>query len=354
MLLLMYPLIQGRELDWPWWTFASMAASVPVFVLFAYSQIWKEKRDGSPLVVPGFFTRRSFVAGVALSGSFFAIVTGFFLTITLFLQIGLGYSALKAGLTGIPFSLGVSVAAGMSGPVLVPRFGRNIITAGPLTMGIGFVLFIWTINHFGAAVTPYELIPAQLISGIGMGFVVASVYPFILAEVPIKDAGSASGIINAIGQIGGAIGIAVIGVIFFGLIASQSTTSVDSVRAELTADITAAGVPAFAVPSIVTSFETCFHDRASAKDFSDVPQSCKDAQAAQASFAASAPAMAQAVGASVSKHALEANQRNFTAAITGALKWEIAALVFVFFLSFLLPRRPRSEKELAEAGVAVA
>lgn len=353
MLLLMYPLIQGRELDWPAWTFASMAASVPVFVVFAYSQIWKEKRDGSPLVVPGFFTRRSFVAGVALSGSFFAIVTGFFLTFTLFLQIGLGYSALKAGLTGIPFSLGVSVAAGMSGPVLVPRFGRNIITAGPLTMAAGFALFIWTINRFGGAVTPYELIPAQLISGIGMGFVVASVYPFILAEVPIKDAGSASGIINAIGQIGGAIGVAVIGVIFFGLIATQSTTSVDSVRAELAADLTAAGVPAFAQPTIVASFETCFHDRASAKDFGDVPQSCKDAEAAQASFAASAPALAQAVGAAVGKRALEANQRNFTSAITGALTWEIGALIFVFFLSFLLPRWPRSEKELAEAGVAI-
>ncbi|MEJ0012068.1 MAG: MFS transporter [Bauldia sp.] len=354
MLLLMYPLIQGRELDWPVWTFVSMAASVPVFVLFAWSQVWKQKRDGSPLVVPEFFTRRSFVAGVALSGSFFAIVTGYFLIFTLFLQIGLGYSALKAGLTGIPFSLGVSVAAGISGPVLVPRFGRNIITAGPLTMAIGFVLFIWTINHFGGAVTPYELIPAQLISGLGMGFVVASVYPFILAEVPIKDAGSASGVINAIGQIGGAIGVAVIGVIFFGLIASQSTTSVDSVRAELTADLTAAGVPAFAQPTIVTSFETCFHDRASAKDFGDVPQSCKDAQAAQASFSASAPAMAEAAGAAVGKHALEANQRNFTASITGALMWEIGALIFVFFLSFLLPRRPRSEKELAEAGVAVA
>jgi hypothetical protein len=323
-----------------------------VFVLFAYSQVWKEKRDGSPLVVPAFFTRRSFVAGVALSGSFFAIVSGFFLIFTLFLQIGLGYSALKAGLTGIPFSLGVSVAAGMSGPVLVPRFGRNIITVGPLTMGIGFALFIWTINHFGAAVTPYELAPAQLISGVGMGFVVASVYPFILAEVPIKDAGSASGVINAIGQIGGAIGVAVLGVIFFGQIASQSTASVDSVRTELTADLTAAGVPAFGVPSIIASFETCFHDRASAKDFGAVPQSCKDAQAAQASFAASAPAMAEAVGVAVGKYAVEANHRNFITAITRALMWEIGALVLVFFLSFLLPQRPRSEKELAEAGVA--
>jgi hypothetical protein len=316
--------------------------------------VLKQRRDGSPLVVPDFFTRRSFVAGIILLGSFFAIVSGFFLIFTLYLQIGLGYSVLKAGLTGIPFSLGVSVAAGMSGPVLVPRFGRNIITAGPLTMAIGFALFIWTVNAFGADLTPYELIPAQLISGVGMGFVVASVYPFVLAEVPIKDAGSASGVINATGQIGGAMGVAAIGVIFFGLLASQSLTSVDSVRAELTQDLTAAGVPAFVQPTVVSSFETCFHDRATAKDFSAMPQSCKDAETAQAQFAASAPETAKAVGSAVAKHAVEANQRNFTTAITRTLEWQIAAMAIVFLLSFLLPRRPRSEEELAAAGVAAA
>jgi hypothetical protein len=64
--------------------------------------------------------------------------------------------------------------------------------------------------------------------------------------------------------------------------------------------------------------------------------------------------MAEAVGTAVGKHRVEANQRNFITAISHALWWEIAALVFVFFLSFLLPQRPRSEKELAEAGVAAA
>ena len=354
MLMLMYPLIQGRELDWPAWTFVSMAGSLVVFVLFGFSQVWKDKRDGSPLVVPHLFKARSFVAGIGLLGAFFAIVVGFFLILTLFLQVGLGYSILKAGLTSIPFSLGVSIAAGMSGPVLVPRFGRNIITAGPAAMAVGFAFFIWTINAFGGAVTPWEMIPSLIVAGVGMGFVVASVYPFILAEVPLKDAGSASGVINAVGQIGGAIGVAAIGVVFFGLIATQSATSVDSVRTELTADLTAAGLPGFAVPGVVTSFETCFHDRATAKDFSALPASCKQAQDAQAAFAASQPAMAAAVGAAIAKRALEANQRNFTTAITRTLLWQIGALVVIFFLSFLLPRRPRPEAELAAAGVATA
>ena len=354
MLMLMYPLIEGRELDWPWWTFASMAGSVVVFVLFAFSQVWKERKDGSPLVVPHLFGQRPFVAGVVLLGAFYAIVSGFFLILTLFLQVGLGYGILKAGLTGIPFSVGVSVAAGMSGPVLVPRFGRDIISAGPIALGVGLALFIWTVEYFGGGVTPYELIPALTIAGVGMGFVVASVYPFILAEVALKDAGSASGVINAVGQIGAAIGVAAIGVIFFGLIGSQAANSVDSVRDGLTSSLTAAGVPAFIQPSVVSSFETCFHDRANAKDFSVAPESCQQAQAAQTSLAATQPALASAIGEAIAKGAHDANERNFVNAIEKTLLWEIGALVVVFFISFLLPRRPRNDVDLTEAGVAAA
>lgn len=221
-------------------------------------------------------------------------------------------------------------------------------------MAIGFLLFIWTVHTFGGAVTPFALTPALVIAGVGMGFVVASVYPFILAEVPLKHAGSASGVVNAVGQIGGAIGVAVVGVIFFGLIGSQSTVSVDSVRTELTADLSAAGIPAFAQPNIIASFEACFHDRATAKDFSAVPESCTKAQEAQAVFAATQPAMAEAVGLAIAKHAKDANQRNFTTAIERTLFWEVGALIVIFFLTFFLPRRPRAEADLAAAGVAVA
>ena len=156
MLMLMYPLIEGRQLDWPAWVFVSMLASIPLFVLFGWSQITKDRRDGSPLVVPALFRKRSFVAGIITSGSLFAIVYGFFLVLTLFLQVGLGYPVLKAGLTGIPFSLGVALAAGSSGPILVPRFGRNIVSAGPLVMAVGLSTFLATIRYFGADVTPWS------------------------------------------------------------------------------------------------------------------------------------------------------------------------------------------------------
>jgi EmrB/QacA subfamily drug resistance transporter len=348
MLMLMFPLIQGRELDWPVWLLLTMAGSLPVFVLFAWDQVRKDQRDHSPLVAPGLFRKRSFVAGIGLMLSFFSVVFGFFFIFTIFLQIGLGWGILKAGLTGIPFSLGVSITAGLSGPVLVPRFGRKIISAGPIIMGLGYLFFLWTLRHFGAEVTPWELIPSLIVAGAGMGCVVAPIYPFVLAEVPIKDAGSASGVVNAIQQVGGAVGVAVVGVIFFGLLGSGAQTSVERVRSEVAADLSAAGVPAQYQGNIIPGFEQCFHDRANAKDFSAMPESCKAGEAQIASFRAQQPQIAEKVAAALKSRGLEANQLNFLNAMERTILWQVAALIVIFFLSFLLPAHPRSREEMEE------
>ena len=192
-----------------------------------------------------------------------------------------------------------------------------------------------------------------IISGVGMGCVVAPIYPFILAEVPIKDAGSASGVINAIQQVGGAVGVAVVGVLFFGLLGSEADTSVSSVRTELAADLTAAGVPASAQSGIIDNFQSCFHDRANAKDFLAVPESCKAGESQIASFAAMQPEAAQKIGDALKARGLEANQRNFSAAMEKTLLYQVAALIAIFFLSFLLPAHPRSREEMEELGTVM-
>src|SRR4029079_2430771 len=235
--------------------------------------------------------------------------------------------------------------------LLVPRFGRAIVSAGPAVMAAGFVLFILTIDHFSGGVTPWELIPAQLISGVGMGFVVAPFSSFVLAEVPLKDAGSASGVVSAISQIGGAIGVAAIGVIFFGAIGNQAADSFAAERPALAADLTAAGVPAFAQPQILDSVEQCFRDRSNAKDFSALPASCQQGQKNLDDLASTQPAMANAVRTTITAHALDANKLNFIAALEHAMTWLIAAMAVVFLVTFLLPRRPRDET--AQGGAAM-
>ena len=289
MLMLMFPLIQGRELDWPTWL---LRHRWPARSLSSCSS--PGTRSGRTSATARRSSRRGFSASArsspASSSAFPSSrsCSASSSSSRIFLQIGLGYSILKAGLTGIPFSLGVAVAAGMSGPVLVPRFGRKIVSAGPIIMAVGYGFFILTIRHFGADVTPWEMIPSLIVSGIGMGCVVAPIYPFILAEVPIKDAGSASGVVNAIQQVGGAVGVAVVGVIFFGLLGSGAQTSVESVRTELAADLVAAGVPAQAQAPILDNFQECFRDRSNAKDFSAVPESCKAGETQMQPFAAHA------------------------------------------------------------------
>jgi EmrB/QacA subfamily drug resistance transporter len=348
MLMLMFPLIEGRQLDWPQWTFVSMAASLAVFGLFAASQIWKDRRDGSPLMVPHLFRARSFVGGIVISLAFYAVVASFFLVLTIFLQIGIGYDVLTAGLTAVPFSLGIGITVTLAPGVLVPRFGRNVLTAGPLIMAVGLGLLVAEIAVFGGDLSPWAIVPVLFVTGTGMGCVVAPIYPFILAQVPVADAGSASGVINAVGQVGGAIGVAAVGVVFFGLLGSQSTVSVDSVRNGLSAELTAAGLSETAVPRAVAAFEACFHDRANGKDFAEVPQSCADAEKAQADFAASDPALAARVAAIVARAARTASHRNFSTAMSGTLVWQVAGLIAISLLTFLLPPRPKRREELVE------
>jgi hypothetical protein len=153
-------------------------------------------------------------------------------------------------------------------------------------------------------------------------------------EVPVQHAGSGSGLINAVGQVGGAVGVAVIGVIFFGYLASNADISSASVRDELVADLNAAGVGQPVQGFVVSGFQTCFRDRSKAKDPSEVPSSC----APPAGFS-----IPPAVESALAVRGKEANQRNFTTAFVRTLWYEIAALLFVCLLTFLLPRYARPQ-----------
>src|SRR5690606_35295310 len=148
----------------------------------------------------------------------------------------------------------------------------------------------------------------------GMGCIVAAVFPFVLVDVPVQHAGSASGVISTVGQIGGAIGIALVGVIFFGLIGSEARPSVAQVEAGLAADLTAAGVPALVQPAILDGVAACFVDRAQQNDPPAVPESCRQAEAAGRAFAALPGGPSADIGALVTARALEANRINFTTA----------------------------------------
>jgi EmrB/QacA subfamily drug resistance transporter len=213
--LLVYPLIQGRELGWPAWTYVSMAASIVFFGLFWRHLAGRVRRGSDPLVTPTVFTHRGYSGGLLVLTFFFAGMIGSSLATTLFLQIGQGYSALHAGLTFIPVSLGVAIAAPLSGGLLAPRLGgRILIQAGGVVSVAGYALVMLAIN--GAShVTTWDLVPGLTAVGLGMGLFIAPLFDTILAAVTDQETGSASGVLNALQQLAGSIGVAVLGTVFF-------------------------------------------------------------------------------------------------------------------------------------------
>jgi EmrB/QacA subfamily drug resistance transporter len=213
--LLIYPLIQGRESGWPVWTYLMMAGSVVSLVALIG---WTRRRIShglDPLVLPSIFKSRSYSAGLALILVFFGGMIGVTLVLTLFLQLGEGFSAIRAGLTLAPFAFGLAVGAGIGGAVLVPKIGRLALQIGAIVMA-GGLFWVWQrVSADGLHTTSVGLIAPLLAFGIGIGLLVAPLFNFILAAVDDSETGSASGVLNAVQQLAGAAGVAVIGTIFF-------------------------------------------------------------------------------------------------------------------------------------------
>jgi EmrB/QacA subfamily drug resistance transporter len=335
LLLLLYPLVQGRQLGWPAWTFAAMAASVPAAGLFVWYERVKDRRDGSPLVQLSLFGQRAFSIGIAIAITFFLGVTSFALILTLFLQIGLGFTPLHAGLTFLPFSGGVLVASAAAAR-LAPRFGRGVTMTGALVMAAGMAGLIATVARYGAAVTTAELVPGLIVAGLGMGTVLAPLADILLAGVDRQHAGSASGLFNTSIQLGASIGVALIGVIFFGLLGSQAGPAAAATAPQLRAGLAAAAVPAATAARIQGQFGACLHDRLVAADPTVTPASCR-----LASPAGTARPLPAAVGHVLARAGGAASRRDFAASLERTLGFQVGVFVLSFLLMLALPRHSR-------------
>lgn len=234
LLMLIYPLTRGRELGWPLWGHLCMAGSVLVFAAFVAYERVKTRKDGSPLVELSLFKVKSFAAGIAVQATFGIGLGIFFLVWTLYMQIGLGWSPLHAGLTGLPFSVAVSTAAALSVQKLVPRFGRKVLQTGALTMATGVLLYLWEAGQYGAGISAWQMLPPLVVMGLGMGLIVAPLTDAVLSDVPREHAGSASGLINTVQQMGNALGLGLVSVVFFGVVDDAAATSPAAVSAAFT------------------------------------------------------------------------------------------------------------------------
>jgi EmrB/QacA subfamily drug resistance transporter len=236
-LLLVYPLVQGRELGWPVWTQVMIAASIVVFAAFGRYQLRRKRAGSSTLIETSLFANRSYVSGVAFMLVFFAAMGGFTLTLSALMQVGLGYSPMRTGLTTAAWAVGAFVGAGVGG-AMTPKLGRTIVHVGLALMGAGLAALTLVLVHAGSAVGSWDFVAPLFVSGIGLGMVFMPLFDLILGGVADHEVGSASGMQQAIQQLGASLGVAVVGTIFFDLLGARGSVDTALHAAEITALVT--------------------------------------------------------------------------------------------------------------------
>ncbi len=210
---LIYPLVEGHELGWPWWSYASMAGGLALFGFFALH----ERNSSAPLIEPTLLINRAYVGGLGLILLGFGAMIGFSLVFNVYAQAVLGYSPLTTAFAGCAYAVGMAVAAALGSAALVPRFGRRVLAVGFAVMVVGALAMVLTVHLTGLDAHPWQFLPAGFVFGVGGGLAIVPVFSVILAGVNEHEVGSASGLLNAVQQLGGTIGVAVSGTLFFQL-----------------------------------------------------------------------------------------------------------------------------------------
>lgn len=210
LLLTMLPLIEGREQGWPAWTWICLAIGVGQLAVFVPIERAVARRGGEPLVDMALFKERAFGAGVTVQLVFWMGQAAFFLVLALFSQRAQGLSALQAGLLFLPLGAGYLVTS-LTARHMAARVGRQAIALGALAMVIAQTSFAALV---GAHATTWLWAPLVL-DGAGMGLAVGPLAATVLAKITPSRAGAASGVLATAQQIGNALGVAVIGVIFY-------------------------------------------------------------------------------------------------------------------------------------------
>jgi len=203
------PLIQGRQSGWPAWTWPSLAGGCLLLAAFARYQHRVAARGGAPLIDPALFRERAFTAGLLAQLVFWTGQASFFLVLALYLQQGRG---LTAGVVFTAIGAGYLVTSSTAHH-LARLLGRQVIAAGAVIMVAGLALL-----RAGAAPGAGVgwLVPGLFVDGLGMGMVLAPLAVTVLTRVTPQHAGPAAGVLSTVQQVGNALGVALLGIVFYG------------------------------------------------------------------------------------------------------------------------------------------
>src|SRR4051812_5876069 len=202
---ILLPLIEGRRLGWPAWTWVSLALAPAVLAAF----VRRQQRQEDPLLDLDLFKARTFSAGLITQFCLACTQASFFVFLALYLQVGRGLTALEAGLV---FGIVAVAYVAVSGPApgLTQRFGHAVIGAGGACLTAGMLALA-----LAAGSSIVALVPGLTLAGAGIGLCFTPLTSIVLADVDPAKAGGASGALSTVQQIGFALGVAITGVIYF-------------------------------------------------------------------------------------------------------------------------------------------
>jgi len=218
--LLVFPLVDGRTLGWPTWVFGLLLASVPMLAAFVVHQRARLRAGRAPLVEFSVLRKRSYVSGVVFTLVFFGSIVGFSLTMGLFLQVGLGFTAMHASLYLAAMAVGALLGSGV-GAWAMTAVGRPILHLGLMIMAAGTVLLWLSLRSVDGDVGLGSLAPGLFVFGLGMGMIFVPLFSIIMGEIEDREVGSASGLLESLQQLGASLGVAVLGTLFFERIALE-------------------------------------------------------------------------------------------------------------------------------------
>jgi EmrB/QacA subfamily drug resistance transporter len=221
--LVMIPAVEGRELGWPAWTFACFAAAIPAAAVFVAAERRIAARGGSPLVELNLFDTRGFRVGLVSATTLYFVISFFFL-LGIYLQEGLGLSPLESGLAFTPIAIAF-VTSSLTGPRLAEGLREYLPQAGATVAGLGLLTTIFAVQATGGGPLSAWLILAMVPVGAGMGLAIPPLIHLVLRAVPPSDAGAASGTMVTAQQIGNALGVAIVGTVFFSELGSGTSTA---------------------------------------------------------------------------------------------------------------------------------
>ena len=205
------------------WGDAQVIASLTASVVLLASFVLIELRSSHPLLPMRILRDRNRTGSYLIMLCIATGLFGLFFFLTLFIQTVLGYSPIRAGIAFLPFAVGVVAASTLASP-LVARIGpRPLILAGAAMVAGGTFWFSRLTEHAGYA---GPLLGPMLVSSFGLGLVFVPLALVSLHNVAEQDTGVASSLLNTAQQVGGAIGLALLGTVAWTAVANSVRTQV--------------------------------------------------------------------------------------------------------------------------------